>query len=271
MSTVKILPSARLPYNLTRGSVEQRTRKAEEFVENFHNRIERYCINDEIRLSSIQEIFNNVAKDIKIVVGRNDDKAVHAKCDILLDSRDKVYGMTVDLSTHNDIIPRKDILYLLHECRHIADNLFHPKYIKRFQKLAERGLLNDKYYNIYENEVYIREILESKQDKKVVLFLLRRKLNKLLKNKTIDAKIDILQNMRYSLETEQNAFETPLKYIQKYRQRGITVDEDVSCDYREEFIFQDKINLLKAMAAEIISTHRAKHAAKLAKRQKLRQ
>lgn len=262
----RLLPSIKIPYELSKGSASQRAQKAEQFTDKLYHRTLKSVSDGGISLNKIRNIiYKMVPPNIKIFVAENSDNFSNAANDFLFNGNNDIYAMTLELRTKNGIFPQEHLVDIFHEGRHIADGLFNPKYYSRFQKMEKNGLLNSKYFKLYDDELYIRECMEYKSDKKIVMKLLERKIHKVLKGHSITDKIDILQNLRYNLESEKNAFASQLKYAKKLEDKGIIMTDDRGTDFSEEFIFEDKINLIKRMAFEIIQKERTTHAAKLSK------
>lgn len=262
----KLLPTVTIPYSIARGSMQERVQKAERLTDNLYRKTVHATYGGNISLKVVRHILSKVMPpNVKIFVAENSDNFSNAANDFLFNGNNDIYAMTLELRTKNGIFPQEHLVDIFHEGRHIADGLFNPKYYSRFQKMEKNGLLNSKYFKLYDDELYIRECMEYKSDKKIVMKLLERKIHKVLKGRSITDKIDILQNLRYNLESEKNAFASQLKYAKKLEDKGIIMTDDRGTDFSEEFIFEDKINLIKRMAFEIIQKERTTHAAKASK------
>ena len=80
-------------------------------------------------------------------------------------------------------------------------------------------------------------------------------------------KVNCLQDMRYSLESENFAYLTQYKVAKKLKKKHINISEDDLCKWHLDFMFIEKINLLKRIAFEVIQKERNKFARELLKKQ----
>ena len=103
----------------------------------------------------------------------------------------------------------------MHEFQHITDQLFNPKYLARNQDMANKNLLTNKYNNIYDEYIYNYEAATNKNEKSYILKQIEYKLKEFLKGMSITDKINYLQDSRYSLIMENNAYFTQQKYAKK--------------------------------------------------------
>lgn len=262
----KLLPTVTIPYSIARGSMQERAQKAERLTDNLYRKTVHATYDGNISLKVVRHILSKVMPpNVKILVMENENTFSEGANDFLFNRNNDIYATTLELRTQNGIFPKEHLVDIFHEGRHIADGLFNPKYYGRFQKLEKRGLLDTKYYKLYDEDLYTRECMEFKSDKKIILKLLERKIKKLLRKHNISDKIDILQNLRYDLESERNAFTSQLKYAKELEKKGMIMTDDRGTDFREEFIFDEKINLIKRIAYDLIKKERGKSAAKRAK------
>ena len=152
---------------------------------------------------------------------------------------------------------------IAHEIRHLADSLFHSKFLSREQILAKKGLDTPKFTRLYEEEVYVRELFEGKKDKKQIEKIVKHKIEKHLRTLPVQDKIDILQTMRYSLISEKNAYKDGSKCEKKLFKKNLPVYEDSLENPSKEYMFDEKIGMLKNMISELIQKERTTHKAKL--------
>ena len=163
----RLLPSIKIPYELSKGSASQRAQKAEQFTDKLYHRTLKSVSDGGISLNKIRNIiYKMVPPNIKIFVAENSDNFSNAANDFLFNGNNDIYAMTLELRTKNGIFPQEHLVDIFHEGRHIADGLFNPKYYSRFQKMEKNGLLNSKYFKLYDDELYIRECMEYKTNKK---------------------------------------------------------------------------------------------------------
>ena len=149
--------------------------------------------------------------------------------------------------------------------QHVSDDIYHPKYLSRLQSLNKNGLNNKKYDNFYDSYYYCSECIESKQDKKDVLKIIKNRTKKFLRGLCINQKMDYLQDMRYSLISEVEAYKRQKTVAYDLKSKGFMVKEFDLEDYSKNNLFEEKINLLKNLAMEYITKERAKHASRIKK------
>ena len=107
---------------------------------------------------------------------------------------------------------------------------------------------------------------DCKQDKKDVLKLLKNQTKKFLRGFSVRQKIDYIQDMRYSLISEIEAYKLQRTVAKDLRDKGFMVRDFDFEDYPKNGLFEEKINLLKNLAMEFMTKERAEHAGKLKKK-----
>ncbi len=270
----KLSPTIKLPFKKVQGSVNFRQTKACDMVNKFYREVFP-AFNDkgEITFSQIQKALKSVLKgQINLSVRNNGySKMYDGGSDILYsDFTGQISKTTIDINTIKNRINREGLGTLLHEFQHVTDQIFHPKYLTRNQKMANIGLYTKKYDRLYEDLIYNREFPEGKKDKRDILKHLHHKISKFLRGFEIEDKIDYLQDMRYSLISEKHAYKTQLKYAKKLNKKHFQINKEDLVNENKIFMFDEKIKLIKDLAFEIIQKERLKHALSLEKQTKLR-
>ena len=161
----KLLPSVKLPYEISRGSMAQRSAKAEDFINKLSDETVNIIENKAINKQKLQEVIDNLLPEqIRIQVLKNQDQNVSGTNDIRLNNKWEITDLTMELDFLQNELPQEQIVDIVHEGRHIADSLFNPKYLARQQTLEQKGLYTKKFLDFYDNQLYIREFSESKRD-----------------------------------------------------------------------------------------------------------
>lgn len=268
--TNKLSPSVKLPLKNVKGPASYRQSKACNMVDKLYQEVlPQFNTKGELEFSQIKKSINNILKSkIKISIRNNGYSNIYdGGSDILYsDFTGQITKTTIDIATIKNKINRERLGTLLHEFQHVADQIFHPKYLTRNQKMANIGLYTKKYDKLYEDLIYNREFPTGKKDKKYILKHLQHKIKKFLRGYGIEDKIDYLQDMRYSLISEKHAYNTQLKYSKKLNKKHFPINKDNLVNENKLFMFDEKIKLIKDIAYNIIQKGRLKHAQILEKR-----
>lgn len=270
----KLSPTVKLPFKEVKGSVNYRQSQACNMVDKLYREIlPQFNKKEEISFAQAKKALKNVLKgQIDIPIRKNGYSDIFdGGSDILYSEfTGQISKTTIDIRTIKNKIKRVELTTLLHEFQHVADQIFHPKYLTRNQKMANIGLYTKKYDRLYDDLIYNREFPEGKKDKKIILNHLRNKITKFLRGLDYEDKIDYLQDIRYSLISEKHAYKTQLKYAKKLNKKHLKINKEDLENENKNFMFDEKIKLMKDLAFEIIQKNRQKHALLLKKENRLR-
>ena len=140
--------------------------------------------------------------------------------------------------------------------RFAVDILFNPKYTARTNRMAKQKLYDEKYIKCFDNALYHLEEFSNNAEKEKVLKQRKLDIEDWLKDKTPEEKIDCIQEVRYALLMEDNAYRTEKKYTDIMRRNNLkTSDYDKEID---KYLFKEKAELLKQMGFETIKKEREK-------------
>ena len=239
----KLVRSVRLPYPQTRGSVATRQNKARQMVhqlfENIHDKFE----NGKMSIENIQKhVTAVIPKQLNVVVKEGYDPRFNgAFSDIIFASNiKKIIGTTIEFFSPDHKFSQASLPTLIHEFQHVTDQIFHPKYLSRVQHMQNSNYATEKY-----DILYTPEFPQSKIKKTQILKIVKRKLHKFLRRKPVEEKLDYIQDARYTLEMERQAYLTESKYAKKMIDAGIKINTDDAIDeYDNIFMFTEKIQLL---------------------------
>ena len=180
----KLSPTVKLPFKEVKGSVNYRQSKACNMVDKLYREIlPQFNKKEEISFAQAKKALKNVLKgQIDIPIRKNGYSDIFdGGSDILYSEfTGQISKTTIDIGTIKNKIKRVELTTLLHEFQHVADQIFHPKYLTRNQKMANIGLYTKKYDRLYDDLIYNREFPEGKKDKKIILKHLRNKITKFL-------------------------------------------------------------------------------------------
>lgn len=211
----KLSPTVKLPFKEVKGSINYRQSKACNMVDKLYREIlPQFNKKEEISFAQAKKALKNVLKgQIDIPIRKNGYSDIFdGGSDILYSEfTGQISKTTIDIRTIKNKIKRVELTTLLHEFQHVADQIFHPKYLTRNQKMANIGLYTKKYDRLYDDLIYNREFPEGKKDKKIILNHLRNKITKFLRGLDYEDKIDYLQDIRYSLISEKKRIQNTIK------------------------------------------------------------
>ncbi|MBR6722044.1 hypothetical protein IKL64_01150 [bacterium] len=268
---IRLAPSVRLPYSKIRGSLEQRQQAAIEVVDKLCRELyPKFDKNKELSLSEIQKSIDDIfEKKVKIIVKQTSTPEFDGSSDVVCSPINGSYtATTLELNSVKGKIKFEDLITIIHEFQHIVDQLFIPKYLIRGQKMTLLGMITTKYQNLYD-KLYNYEYPTSKADKRKIIKLLEHKIKKFLRGMNISEKMDYIQDARYSLIMEEQAYRTQRKYAKIFYKKHLPIKEYELEDEISLHMLKEKIQLLTRIGFELVEKERGKHAAKL-KAKKLR-
>lgn len=144
----KLSPTVKFPFSQIRGNFNSRQNKAIQLVDKLYkDLLPKFNKNNEITLKDLYISSNHVLnKNVKLAIRENHDEIFDAGSDILYsDFTGKISKTTIDINTIKNKINRKELTTILHEFQHVTDEIFHPKYLSRNQKMANDNLYTKKY------------------------------------------------------------------------------------------------------------------------------
>lgn len=162
--------------------------------------------------------------------------------------------------TENEKISVDNVWILLHEFTHVMDDIINPKIEIREMKTL--------LYKIFPSDLFHKYI--NTDDKKLNLFnriILNLKLNKQMRKLTDEQKIDVLQDMRYVIKSEINAYSNMLKY-QKEIDKNLGINENLKTDEQRssEYDFNRKLKFINRKLNRTLIKARKKHTRELNKK-----
>lgn len=264
----QLLKSVSLPYQAVRGSFETRQNKAAQFTHKVINHLSGQLDTKGVSFSRFgREISKVMPENLAVFVKKNKDSESFAQLNRIFTKDNFIVKQSLEFIPNEK--GKLDVTHLPsigHEVRHLADSLYHPKILSREQLLAKKGLDTDKFYNFYDNDVYVQEMEGGKKLKKEIIKDIKCKTKKAIKGYTSEDKVNLLQFIRYSLISEKNAYKEEEKLAKKLFKKNKPVYEESLQNQTKEYMFDEKIKLFHDMIAEIIKEERGRHKAKLLNR-----
>lgn len=259
-----ISPKAKFSYNVAKGSPEFRRYKANKLNEDFFERV-RYMIEDnKINVSDFEQGFHSVMPEEVDVRIKKHRLTLFSNCGgasaYVIDGDKNILGQTIEIPTGCKKIKSKNLAIAFHESRHVIDTLYNPKYEGRTIAMEKEGLFTKAYNKLYERALYSYEDCRTSEEKAKRLGKIKKKILKFLKGKPVEHQVNYIQDMRYSLETENNAYGDTAKFAHKLFSQDCHVRIDDMIDERRTFMFKEKLALLKQIGFDIIKAERERLA-----------
>ncbi len=245
-------------YNIVKGTVQQRQKNAALLTDKVFNNLSSRIKSDEILLNDIYtslKINMPEYKPIKFVREKNIKDSREGSIDYLVEN-DIPVAQVISVPMKKGKMKSLQLPTLMHELTHAVDILFNPKYTARTNRMAKQKLYDEKYIKCFDNALYHLEEFSNNAEKEKVLKQRKLDIEDWLKDKTPEEKIDCIQEVRYALLMEDNAYRTEKKYTDIMRRNNLkTSDYDKEID---KYLFKEKAELLKQMGFETIKKEREK-------------
>lgn len=262
MPLVNMTPQVKFSLDVCRGSAQDRRDFASNINEQIFNDIEPGIQKDRaVKISDFKEsLHKNLPEDKRVdVLGFKPEKDNEEGCSDLIEDDDGNYiGQTIEIPSKRGKVTGSSMVILFHETRHVLDILTNPKYTARVKSMYANDLYSRSYNNLLDK--FYSDLEEpTPENKEKELKDLKKRLNKFLKNKPVEHQLDCLQDLRYVLETERNAYADQYKFETRLDEQGINPSEYELEDEAQYYSFDEKIELLKQTAADVIAKEREKH------------
>lgn len=258
----------KLNHNITfslktiKGSYEMRQSKIEQLCHKLYNELEPQFKNDRIQLKQINQTINRILPEKTIIRVQKYDKE-----DLLIYPNDLAYSYqsyspysnvatahNIKLRDEGKGIKKEDLPIIIHEFRHIADLLYHPKFLLRDQK---SNYLYDKY-NKDTFIIFDRFVNQYKFDR-----ICKSNLKRLLRGKTAEEKADYLQNLRYYIMSEDNALRTDYHFAKIMKKHNQNINNEIGCNEANISGYKEAQKYVENLLYRIIKYERKRHARQL--------
>lgn len=254
-------PQVKFSLDVCRGSAQDRRDFAAKLNEQIFNSVLPQIKDGKLDLDDFEtELHKNLPEDKRVdIYDFKPERECEDGCSDLIEDDDGNYiGQTIEIPSAGGKVSGRPIVTLFHENRHVLDVLSNPKYTARVKSMYAKDLYSRKYNKLIEAFYDDLEDLSPKSEERK-LKKLNKKLDKFLNDKPVEHQIDYLQDLRYTLETERNAFADQYKFESRLNARGINTGDYELEDESVYYLFDEKIELLKQKTAEIIANERENH------------
>ena len=250
VSMLKVLPTAKLPLKLCKGTYAERIALAKRLNENFFNKLSEKYITKEIPFDVFEKTLKECTPEKINVNVLNYNKQGGYTCFGLNDTKNGIdkYVIYLKKDSYTGGIRLLETNYSLHETSHYFIHLTNPKHSARAVKMHETGLI-EKTEPFYNENLYTKKELNEEE--------LKQKLNDFLKQFTPEEKINFLQNSRYRMLEEYNAFDDGYKYLDEIQERHPDlICEKIYAREKEVYNFPEKIKIVADKLKEVLQNCR---------------
>lgn len=254
-----LAPNVKLPFKIIRGSVAQRKDKAANYVTKLYEDLHPKFAHGKVTINDVRESVDMVigAKRKVRVFQNPENELTSGGQDVLLsDFNEKISAVTLEIDSGKRYFKMADLITVIHEFQHVVDMFFNPKYLSRYQYMATNDLYT-KRYNKFLDEFFYKDV-DYKGGKGKAKFLkkLEYKLVKFLKRAPKGEKLNYIQDARYELIAEMQAYKTQLKYAKKLDKKHEKVYAGDLDDINKVYLFKEKLKILKKVAKDTIKKER---------------
>lgn len=184
-----------LPQSIIKGTTEQRLQTARLMNLKFFDELQDSFNNREVKPAAFKRTLKSTIgyKPIKINVF-NSCSLKNAQATHVLNPKGIAEGYDLEIphKYYNNTVPLSSARIFLQETQNLFEELFNPKFFKRFISLQNKGYNLKELTNFYQTNIHKTQKLNSKT------------LDKFLQEKPVTEQIDTLQFFRYQLQKEQN-------------------------------------------------------------------
>ncbi len=257
----KVLKTAKFPVNQFKGqgSPDGRYKYAQKLTADFYNSVKDEFGTYDVKLSKIKKLYLKLLPPQKRIEVSGLGNNINATGRVMIGSNKKgnVEGYFVQIKPNaiTKALSLQEFGTLMHETDHLFSYFTNPKYTQRVIEMTIKGYRNKKYHQFFDKELQSAK----KQNRKDLIPVLTKKLEKYFKNKTNDEKINTLQDFRYRLINERNAYNTGNFYqnaIEEYHPNVLS--QKTEPINTKKFYFDEKIELISKMLKNTIQEERAK-------------
>ncbi len=247
---IKLTHTAKLPFDVIKGSYEKRLEFAKFLNANLYSRItsefKTKDVSPDIFYNHLKEVSKNkinfCIKDSTNEPFRGANYLVQNPDNMLEADR---FSIFLPLNRFDKTISLNDTDVFMHEFFHFFCGIVNPKHNKRALKMYEKNLLGVTE-NFYSKNLYTKKNFEVGE--------LKEALSKFLEILTDFDKIDFLQNSRYRLKEEMHAYKEGAKYYDKIQDEHMNlIYEKFECENGDSYNFQEKINILETSLLTILN------------------
>ena len=265
MTYNSLAPNVRLPFSIIRGTVAQRKETSINYVGRLYRDLYPKFMHGKVQIEDVQKSVDKViGEKRKVHVLKTAERDYFGGQDVLIsDYNGKISAITLELDTNEKFLKISDLVTIVHEFQHVADMFFHPKYAARYQYMLDMKSSDQylsKYDRLYGDFLYRRENLADGKGKAKILKKIEYKFRNFLRKVPPSDRINYIQDARYYLLSEQQAYKTQLKFAQKLEKKHHPILQEDLRDAEKSYLFKEKLKMLNSLGFEILKKERLRIA-----------
>lgn len=253
-----VRPEVKFSQSIVKGSPKDRHKMVEEISDKIFTALSGKAKNDKIMIDDIysaMEKFFPEKKNIKIISLKK-SRSKHSSLDYI-EKNGEYIGQEIAVPINKRKLPLKFLPIYMHELTHALDILCNPKVTGR-TRIMERKKLYDKGYDTcFEKTLYNWEEYTNNKEKEQILEQRKNELKNWLSKKTLEEKVNYIQDLRNYIISEINAYSAERKYALAMTKKGQTVAQE-SIEPTDHYLFKEKLDLLNKIAISLIDKAKTK-------------
>jgi len=258
-----IRQEVRFSYDIVKGSLKNRYNKTTELSKDIFQTITERIHDNKIDIADIVYAMEKnmpEQKPVKVIPKKNQD--IFEGASDYIEKKGQYVGQTIEIPVVRGKLPLKSLPVYMHELTHVLDILFNPKYTARSIKMEQKHLYDKKYSHCIDNTLYKAEKYNTLQEKEDLLNKRKSEIKNWISGKKPDEKLDCIQEAKNYLEKELKAYKSEGTFHKKMKANGLEVQENQFEDEAHEYLFEEKIELLKDLGKEIVKKERKRNLQK---------
>lgn len=254
---IKLSPCVKLPLKYIKGTEAERFAVAEKLTDDFialakgeFANSSAYCVIPKKLEKMIQKLLPAKIK-LKLVPLKNNELYAHTSLSLKQpDMIVKKHLINIKF-TQDEKIELSEVYNLSHELRHTLDYITNPKLLARKMSMFEKGYKNKLNRFIMDKFLYTQNSLSK------IKFVRKSALKIASLFQSTDEQINFLQNARYTLKTERNAFKKMFEYQTKtHNACGLNIKNKSDRDILNSFDFDSKIQTINKQLKTVLKKAR---------------
>lgn len=254
-------PAVKFSYEMAKGSQKQRDLGLRILTDEVFNRSMASANEEYIYLKDYKKAIKDTLPEKKRLMVTGIRGVYEGARKFLYNKADEIVGQMLQVPKYSEIIRVEDVPTCIHEVVHFLDTLLNPKTTARATKMYKKKMYDDKKFKpLLENSLYHKEVFDTVQEKQEIIEHRKKQVEKFLEGKSIEDKIDIIQDLRFDMQTEYKAFSNERRIVNRMYDLGYEVYPQDLKNRAGEYMFKEKAEMLKNIGLDIISKERKNHA-----------
>lgn len=257
---IKLSSCVKLPLKYIKGTEAKRFTLAEKLTDKFVELAKEDFANSHdysVVPQKLEKLFQKLLPEkikLKLVPLKNNETIPYTSFNIKLPGMIAAEHLINIKFTQNRKIALTEVYNLTHELRHTLDYITNPKLLARKISMFEKGYTNKLNKFIMDKFFYTQNSLSK------IKFVRKTALKIASLFQSTDEQINFLQNARYTLKTERNAFKKMCEYQTKTDKAcGLNLKNKSDKEVLNSFDFDSKIQTINEQLKTVLEKARKAH------------